>query len=141
MNKKIIFLFFLILILPSSYALESIPSPELVPTQELPHAPYNPYSAPQVNDIIFFIALPLIGILIHLILSLKIWKKCSLFAKISNSIIFIVMLFFAIGSVRYSFLRSKLYEGLIIIYIVYPFFALVLFGWLIRYIIVKYKKN
>lgn len=140
MNQKLIFFIFLVILSTSTLAQETIPPPEMVPTDEPAPREFVKYEFPNFHELIVYILLPVTLLLIHSILILKRWKKMIILNKIFKLIIFGVGLLLVIQSIYLGIITNRVWEGAILGPIMFGFFGLVLFLWFIEYWLSKKRR-
>ena len=140
MNQKLIFFIFLVILSTPTLAQETIPSPEMVPTDEPAPREFVKYEFPNFHELIVYILLPVTLLLIHSILILKRWKKMIILNKIFKLIILGVGLLLVIQSIYLGIITNRVWEGAILGPIIFGFFGLVLFVWFIEYWLSKKRR-
>jgi hypothetical protein len=96
------------------------------------------------GTIIYWYLIPIIVLFIHTSLMKKGWNKSKSNFKITNIISLVIILILSIFSFLNPLITSDCvalaFSGVILLMIVFPIFGIVLFGWLIRCIAMKFKK-
>ena len=99
---------------------------------------YQKYTIPtSFFPIAGLILLPVFVVFIHTFMLYRFWKSEKMISKISSLIVLITLIFMSIISVHMGFIYHRIAWELVIVYYFWTFFALVLFGWVLRYFLKK----